>query len=61
MDAEGQAEKREEETIEEVTKGHFPEAKKDTGRPRKDPLRPKTRMGSQRKEIRMANKLKKQH
>ena len=31
-----------EQTTEEGTKGHFPEAKRDTGHPRKDPLEPRT-------------------
>lgn len=33
---------RRKETIGEVTKRLFPEAKKDTDHPRKDPLRPRT-------------------
>lgn len=56
MDAGVTAEERGEGAVEEVTGGHFPEAKKDTGHWRKDPLRPGTG-----KEIQMANKRKKQY
>lgn len=46
---------------EEVIRGHFAKAKKATGHPRKDPLRPRTRMYSQEKEIQVAKKHKQQY
>lgn len=43
----------------EVPKELFLEAKKDTGRLRKDPLRPRTKMGSLENKIQKGNKHRK--